>query len=665
MPLPTPNLDSRRFQDIVDQAKRMIPQYCPEWTDHNVSDPGVTLIELFAWMTEMLLYQVNQVPDKLYIKFLDLIGVRLDPPRAARAPITFYLSAPQPSEVTIAAETEVATVRTENSAAIIFTTEVDLVIRPPVLGGAFTRNSRAASGGWASHALDRLGLPGVQIAIFPAEPVPGDAFYIAFERDHSYHVLALLIECELAGGAGIDPTNPPLVWEAWQGGTARWAACEVEYDGTGGFNQSGELILHLPSMEQTDLQGTRAFWLRCRLTERQRGGAGYRVSPEISRLGAEARGGTAVSRHAITVLNEQVGRSDGTPGQRFQLINTPLLARNPARDYLLVEPPNEPAERWQEVADFADSGPHDLHYTLDSLDGTLTLGPALLQPDGSVYRFGVVPTHASELRFSRYQYGGGVTGNVPRGTISVLKTSIPYVARVINRADAVGGRDAQSLDDAKLRAPSLLRTRTRAVTADDFVYLAEQVAGVARAACVSPRAQPGGEGEPEPGQVAVLLLPNVDAPARRIPPEQLTLSAELRAAATSYLSERALVGVRLSVLPAQLFWISVQARLRLPDRSDPVSGAEIVRRAEAALYTYLNPYVGGPRGDGWPFGRDLHVSEIYALLQRVAGVEFVEEVQIMVGEPGRRGPGQQAPARLSIPPQGVVCSDQHRVTIAE
>src|SRR5947209_6531638 len=117
MPLPTPSLDDRHFQDIVDQAKRLIPHYCREWTDHNVSDPGVTLIELFAWMTDMLLYRVNQVPDKNYIKFLELIGVQLEEPRAATAPVTFYLSTylstAQSAEVTIPADTEVATVRTE------------------------------------------------------------------------------------------------------------------------------------------------------------------------------------------------------------------------------------------------------------------------------------------------------------------------------------------------------------------------------------------------------------------------------------------------------------------------------------------------------------------------------------------------------------------------
>src|SRR5215470_3739299 len=151
MPLPAPNLDDRRFQDIVDQAKTLIPRYCPEWTDHNVSDPGIALVELFAWMTDMLLYRVNQVPDKCYIKFLELVGVKLDPPRAARAPVTFYLSAPQPNPITIPRETETATIRTETSPAVVFTTETDLTIRPPVLTGAYTHAPSRGKDGWVTH----------------------------------------------------------------------------------------------------------------------------------------------------------------------------------------------------------------------------------------------------------------------------------------------------------------------------------------------------------------------------------------------------------------------------------------------------------------------------------------------------------------------------------
>src|SRR5579859_2270427 len=306
MTLPAPFLDDRRFQDIVDQAKLLIPRYCPEWTDHNVSDPGVALIELFAWMTDMLLYRVNQVPDKAYIKFLEMIGVTLQPPRAAVAPVTMYLSAPQATTITIPAGTEVSTVRTETSPAITFTTERDLIIEPASLLGFYTRRPQAGDApAWTTHDLRELGLPDRRIYLFPDEPAPGDAFYVALERNHGNNVIAFVLDCDSAGGAGVDPTDPPLEWQVWQGEPTRWAPCDVEYDGTGGFNRSGEIVLHLPAMVARDLnegpfQGPRAYWLRCRLTEPRQGQGRYRVSPAVQRIEVEGRGGTVPARQATT-----------------------------------------------------------------------------------------------------------------------------------------------------------------------------------------------------------------------------------------------------------------------------------------------------------------------------------------------------------------------------
>ncbi len=74
MRLPEIQLDDRRFQDLVSEARTRIARSCPEWTEHNVSDPGITLIELFAWMTEMTIYRLNRVPDKLHVALLDLLG---------------------------------------------------------------------------------------------------------------------------------------------------------------------------------------------------------------------------------------------------------------------------------------------------------------------------------------------------------------------------------------------------------------------------------------------------------------------------------------------------------------------------------------------------------------------------------------------------------------
>src|SRR5687768_3985601 len=130
MALPAPNLDDRRFQQFVDEAKLYVQQSCPEWTDHNVSDPGVTLIETFAHMVDQLVYRLNRVPDKNYLAFLDLLGVRLFPSTAARALVTFWLSAPQVETVSLPAGTEVATVSTEFAEAIVFATTGELPIVP-------------------------------------------------------------------------------------------------------------------------------------------------------------------------------------------------------------------------------------------------------------------------------------------------------------------------------------------------------------------------------------------------------------------------------------------------------------------------------------------------------------------------------------------------------
>src|SRR5918997_209215 len=130
MVLPAPNLDDRRFQQRVDEAKRYVQRRCPEWTDHNVSDPGITLIETFAFMTEQLCYRLNRVPDRLYVKFLELLGLRMLPPTPARVDLTFWLSTPARSPLVIRAGTTASTMRTETEEAVVFSTMEDLTVLP-------------------------------------------------------------------------------------------------------------------------------------------------------------------------------------------------------------------------------------------------------------------------------------------------------------------------------------------------------------------------------------------------------------------------------------------------------------------------------------------------------------------------------------------------------
>src|SRR5215208_3816139 len=173
MSLPVPNLDDRRFQELVDDAKRIVQQKCPEWTDHNVSDPGVTMIEVFAWMTDQLLYRLNRVPDRNYVRFLDLIGVRLFPPTAARADVTFWLSAPRPDVLTVPAGTEVSTERADREDAVVFATERDLAIPSCSL-------VRVASTIEAETIRSHAGVleSGTSFFCFDKKPKPGDALLL-------------------------------------------------------------------------------------------------------------------------------------------------------------------------------------------------------------------------------------------------------------------------------------------------------------------------------------------------------------------------------------------------------------------------------------------------------------------------------------------------------
>jgi predicted phage baseplate assembly protein len=253
MALSVPKLDDRSFQDLVDEAKKRIPHYCQEWTDHNVSDPGVTLIELFAWMTEVLLYRLNQVPDLHYIKFLEMFGIRLQEPQPAHCNVTLLVDCTaKPLAVVIPANTEVATTQTETEATPLSST--DVVTRPAKLVQVLSRITGGREGKSAiqAHNLRRLEAGFEGLDVFSAVPQVNDALYFGFENDLSNHLLGFETNFDPAGGAGIAPGMPPYIWEASTGkAEPHWVPCEVDLDTTKGMNSQGRIRIHVPQMDST------------------------------------------------------------------------------------------------------------------------------------------------------------------------------------------------------------------------------------------------------------------------------------------------------------------------------------------------------------------------------------------------------------------------------
>jgi predicted phage baseplate assembly protein len=382
MPLPAPNLDDRRFQDLVDDAKRLVQRRCPEWTDHNVSDPGITLIETFAYLVDQVLYRLNRVPERSYVTFLELMGVELFAPSAATVPVTFWLTAPLEEDRVVEAGTEVATRRRRTSEAIVFRTIDDLDI-------LHCRRTYVMSGGADAQPFDQSSelVNERPVAAFSAVPQVGDTLYVGLDRAVPSCTVAIHVQCE-SEGHGIDPTDPPWVWEAL--GADGWVRCDVE-DGTGGFNSAGDVVVHVPgSHAEAVVEERSGGWLRCRIIAPEREDqTAYTNSPLLNAVEADTVGGTTTAVHGEDIIDELVGVSQGVPGERFTLLRRPIVASERPVQLEVAGP--DGWEPWQQVQSFGESGEDDLHWRLNPNEGALVFGPAVRLADGTLKQYGAVP----------------------------------------------------------------------------------------------------------------------------------------------------------------------------------------------------------------------------------------------------------------------------------
>ncbi|MDB9494073.1 putative baseplate assembly protein [Spirulina major CS-329] len=676
--LPKSNLDDRKFEDLVEECLLRIPRYCPEWTNFNPSDPGVTMIELFAWLSDQMLMRFNRVPERNYITFLELLGIRLQAPRPAQTHVTFYLSTSLPEPYTIAAGVETATNRTEAEEAIVFSTDHPLTIGVPRIRHLLTADSVEErpqilrdrfSGTWTM--LPSGDWEGRDLELFNEQPREGNCFYLVFDpqQEISGNVVAVNFRGEAATATGINPEHPPRSWEAWTGTHWQPVLLRPQDDHTEGFSfsevtrnggnplQGEDVIFHCPRQWPVETFGTyNGRWLRCTYRKVTVDQPGYLNSPRIVGMGCRALGGTVSATQSIAIANEILGESDGMPGQRFRLQGAPILPRSEG-EYLRVTPPGGLPQRWQEVEDFADSGADDLHYTLDSRTGELQLGPLIREsaqlldqmdqwrqpqlattaaPDPTALtrnkgerQYGAVPPRGAMLTMVSYRTGGGQQGNVQRDTIRIVKSAVPYVAQVTNHEPARHGSDGETLEGAVLRVPKLLRTRDRAVTTEDFETLALQggQGAIARARCLPT------VNKEQAGTVELVLVPQLAI--QRITagygtsPAELSLTPALIESTLAYLDDRRLLGVEIRCREPDYVGVSVHIEVALePEYREPLAQQHIRTSLESQLYRFLNPVIGGLEGQGWEFGRPVYASDIINLFQAQLGVRYLGTIQL-------------------------------------
>lgn len=650
-----PALDPRTHRDLTTEARNRLITTCPEL--RAVGDPAETLIELFAWMTGLAIERLARVPEKLHLALLDMLGIELRPPAPARADIRLRLSAPAQKPVNIRSGTEIGTVRTATEESIVFQLREPFTIEPlrpaayVVERAGAAREIGVADGVAHPHGPDRIP--------FDQPPKVGDALYLGFEESLARLLVEVSIDASMARGAGVRPEDPPLRWEASLGGGA-WAEADVLADLTGGFNfGSGTVELQCPAESGVEpVAGRRLHWLRCRIAQTTRVAdvlAAYQHAPEVYRITAAPVGATLPAEHSAVELGEPLGTSNGDPGQTFELRFAPVLGLE-ANETLEVETPTGEWEPWLQVDSFADSGPGDRHFTIDLVHGLIRLGPEVHDPAAGVTRHGDTPLKGAALRMSRYRHGGGETGNVAPDTLTTLRSALPGVASVTNPGPARGGVEAQSTDAARARAALAIRTRNRAVTAQDYEFLAADASPrVARAVRV-PDGEPG---------VTLAILPQVDPAHRRLTIEELTPDPELLELVTRHLDARKVAGCPVRLQPVRFRAVSAVVNLEVSTRAD---AEHIERTVSDSLYAYLNPLVGGGTNGtngtngGWPFGRPLNQGELYSLVLAVPGVESVRILRLYEVDPHTGQRAKEAAGRqIELAPDELIASGEHVV----
>jgi hypothetical protein len=666
---------------LVAEAKQRIPRYLPEWTDLNESDPGIALVELFAWMTEAVLYQLNAAPNALRLKMLQLLGYSTRPAQPAHTELQFTLGAGVDS-IVVPAGTRVAASGAMNpdGSPVIFETDAAVVAIGPTLQAVLAQKASSYVPFFADPAKPKP----PTLAPFPLQigAAETDALYLCFTYPSAFPNVDVDLAFFLDDAPG-DPKNttaytdtyacsfgklptPPAawIWEYAADANGHWHALQLLADESAVLYRSGHVRFRFPSAPPSllfplpnptdplvaDYAKLTGYWVRARLTQ-----AGYEQAPAIVAITTN----TAPASAAVTITNESVGGSFGTPGQTFALAHAPVL---PETLQLTVdEGLAGGAQAWRQVADFYGCAPDARVYTLDAASGTIAFG------DG---HYGAIPlanaTTQNNITAARYRYGGGAAGNVATAKVSDVQSYVAFVDKVSNPIPAQGGADEEPVDETVLRAAHDVRATNRAVTADDFEALALATPGalVARAHAL-PLTNPDFLGIDVPGSVTVLVIPQrrVDADVTlqtkdTLPPLP---NATTLQAVCAWLDAHRLVTTELHV--AGPIYHTLTFSMTVYCRSD-ADLAEVTNGIVAALRALFAP--AGPNG-GWNWGATAYAAVAFATAMNVPGVSRIDSDFTMTldGAPlPKLGDAAIGPAELFwVPLDGVTIAPRYETAL--
>ena len=702
MPLSPPRLDDRNFDDLVDEVLARIPAHTPEWTNPRLGDPGRTLVELFAWLTDTLLYRVNLIPERQRLVFLRMLGMTMRPAIAARGIVSLSIDNKEISQPIAIRPRAVI------DKPVHFETRSELTVLPLVGEAYIKRKPTSAEQAEFDKVLPGLksiygiandATPYVTTPIFAngtAEPDGLDLATRSIDRTLWIALLTLkenpsedfLTQVRTKIGDGRQIINiglvpalkvPDLSEEigpragipfSWEVSYLRDSATNlVDYvsldlvpgsDGTAGLTRAGTMRLVLPS---ADFIGAPSNDVRVslnagvgstppRLDDPKKAArliAWIRLQPRqyVNSLSLTWVGINAVEMDARqTITGRIVGQSTGTADQELRL---PGSSVEPASLQIQVEEPGLGYRAWQQIEDLALAGRDDSVYSLDAEAGTIHFGNGIR---------GRVPPFQARVRVAQMRAGGGANGNLAPGTLVniralELSTGNPTLKlNVLQSLPTAGGQDAETLEEAEVRIPAVFRHKERAVTSEDYRRLALDIPGV-RVGRVEllPRFKPHQRRPDVPGVVSVLVLPYQEGYRAPNPRADRPFLEAIHA----NLDLRRPLATELYTIGCEYKALGVSTGITV---QDGFGRQETIQAVQEALQRYLWPLLpGGVRGEGWPLGTPVIDRELEVVVARVPGVQSVSGVNLFKVVKDLQGQSQWAqitptsaagPASLSL-----------------
>lgn len=701
MPLEIPEIDGRTYQQLLDEAIARIRVHNPEWTNYNHSDPGMTLLQLFSFIAESVLYRSAIIPERARVKFLRLLDIALAPAHAAEGVVAFEHQSGPLQPIIVDADVELLAgqvpFRTRNAVAVAplegrafvkapLTSERDALVRDryaqiyesfvsddvdlllyetrpvdwPALDGGLDLSAATVDGTLWMALLAR----GPETVASVRRALAGSVLTVGIVPETSAEGRMLA-----PGGSAARPARelrfelPNASEPLPQDEDERVARYRLLASAAGGdvLAEPGLVQLTMPGAGQLGLwedlepeeDGTGDFppalegddaerivtWLRMRPAAAA-GGAGL-AAVRLRWAGVNA----TLVQHRARVLHELVGRGTGAPDQTYQLVNTPVLVDSIT---LTVD-----GERWQLVDDLLAAAPEVPSAGTPAVgygDGaTLPATAYALDPESGEIRFGdgahgARPPAGAQIE-AAYDYGGGRAGGVAADAIT-RGPAIPPGLKVTNPLPTWGADDALSVDEAERQIARVVRHRDRLVTADDMRDIAKVTPGVDVGRVeVLPLVHPQIPDVRLPGVVTVMVIPAYDVVHPDAPePDGLFLDLVCR-----HLQPRRLLTTELHVRGPEYVdvWASIGVDVE-PGRDI----APVLEAVKAHIRWFLSPLSGGRMEMGWPLSTGVERLELWARAANVDGVAKVFDVQLTDGSgaPRDRVPlaGLQLPRLVAV-----------------